>query len=135
MANDPAVPKPIKDKVLKRGDSRAWVEQFRENTGTASAPVAGPAIDMSGWTWLMEVRSDLNRGTLLATWDVDSSDAANGNIAVSLPSTEADGLPGEDPPGTQQTVYCDLQGTRTSDSFRKTWKSWWFKVSGDSSNE
>lgn len=135
MATDPAIPVPIKTKTLKRGDSRAWVEEFRENTGTASAPVAGDPINMSGWEWLMEVRSDLNRGDLLATFTVDDSDAANGNLAVLLPSDEADGLPGQDDPGTLPVVYCDLQGTRTSDGFRKTWKTWWFKVSGDSSNE
>lgn len=134
MADDPAVPKLILDKSLVRGDTRSWVEFFEQNIGTDSAPVWEP-WDLTGWTWLMEIRADLDRGTLIATWDVDDSDVANGNLTVTLPSDQADLLPGQTDPNVKPAVYCDLQGTRTSDSFRKTFKRWKFKVVGDSSNE
>ena len=133
MADDPALPKWDTSKGLIRGDSRSWIEFFEQNTGTDTAPVWTP-WDVSGFTFLMQVRADLDRGTLLCTFDIDMSDAANGNVGVSLASAEADALPGQSSPATKQTVYGDLQGTRTSDGFRKTFKRWKFRVEGDSSN-
>lgn len=131
---DPALPAIIKTKSLIRGDTRSWPEVFEQNTGTDSAPVWEP-LDVSGYTFLMEIREDLNRGTLIATWDIDTTDAATGTIVVTLPSDQADLLPGQSSPNTKPVVYCDLQGTRTSDGFRRTFKRWQFKVEGDSSNE
>lgn len=131
---DPALPAIIKTKSLIRGDTRTWPEVFEQNTGTDLAPVWVP-LDVSGYVFLMEVREDLNRGTLIATWDIDMAAAATGTIVVTLPSDQADLLPGQTSPGVKPVVYCDLQGTRTSDGFRRTFKRWQFKVEGDSSNE
>lgn len=131
---DPALPAIIKTKTLIRGDTRSWPEVFEQNTGTDAAPVWVP-LDVSGYTFLMEIREDLNRGTLIATWDIDMTDAATGTIVVTLPSDQADLLPGQSSAATRPVVYCDLQGTRTSDGFRRTFKRWQFKVEGDSSNE
>lgn len=127
-----ALPKVEPEKLI-RGDSRTWTDTFEENTGTTAAPVWTP-IDMSGWTWLCQIRPDLNRGTVIATVTVDTTNAATGIIVRKLTADQADLLPGQDDPATKPVVYMDLQGTRTSDGFRQTWKRWKVTVEGDTSS-
>jgi hypothetical protein len=132
MATSP-IPK-VETETLLRGDSRTWTDTFEENTGTTTAPVWAP-LDLSGWTFVCEIRADLDRGTLLATLDVDDTDAATGVLVRKLSSTQADLLPGQEFGAPKPTVYMDLQGTRTSDGFRQTWKRWKVTVEGDVSND
>lgn len=126
------LPKVETEKLL-RGDSRIWTDTFEENVGTTLAPVWQP-LDLTGWTWVCQIRPDLDRGTVIATVDVDSSGAASGVIQRTLTADQADLLPGQEDPGTKSIVFMDLQGTRTSDGFRQTWKRWKVTVEGDTSD-
>lgn len=111
-----------------RGDSRFWTDTYIDNA-------TGDPLDMSGWSdWLCQIRGDLDRGTVIATVDVDDSQSADGIITRSLSADQADLLPGQ--VGTDKpTVYMDVQATRTSDSFRQTWKRWKATVQGDVSDD
>jgi hypothetical protein len=124
----------VETEILLRGDSRTWTDTFEENVGTDTAPV-WQALDLSGWTFLCQIRPDLARGTVIATVDVDDTDAATGILVRNLTATEAELLPGQDDAATKSTVYMDLQGTRTSDGFVQTWKRWKVTVEGDVSDE
>lgn len=127
MATSP-LPK-VEKETLLRGDSRFWTETFTDDD-------TGTAIDMSGWgDWLCQIRDDLDRGTVVATITVDASSAASGIITRELTADQADLLPGQTDPDTKPIVYIDLQATRTSDSFKQTWKRWKATVEGDVSDD
>ncbi len=133
MADSP-LPKWEKESVI-RGDTRVWNEQINENTAAeGETPVYEP-MNLTGWTWLCQIRADLNRGTVIANLDIDDTDAADGKLIRTLPSDQADLLPGQTEPDQKPLVYMDLQGTRTSDGFRQTFKRWKVTVEGDSSDE
>jgi hypothetical protein len=124
----------VETETLLRGDSRTWTDTFEENVGTDAAPVWQP-LDLSGWgNWLCQIRPDLNRGTVIATVDVDASGAATGVIVRNLTAAQAELLPGQTDPATKPKVYMDLQATRTSDGFVQTWKRWKVTVEGDTSD-
>lgn len=119
-----AIPK-LEAEVLIRGDSRTWTDTFT-NSDT------GALLDMSGWTWLCQIRSDLNHGEVLAVLTVDAAAAASGVIVRKLVAAQANLLPGQG--DVKPKVYMDLQGTRNSDGFRQTWKRWRVTVEGDVSD-
>lgn len=118
------------DLVLYRGDTRVWTALIETNTGTVLAPVWTP-YDLTNHTVLAQIRSDKNRAAPVVaaiTTTVDN-DPTTGLITLTLTSTEADKL-GAD----ATTLWWDLQTTRTSDSFRRTWLAGKAKVEGDVSN-
>lgn len=114
--------------TLYRGDSRVWSDVIEENTGTDDAPVWTP-FDLTGWTVVSQIRSDLNREGTPIDVTVDVSDAANGVVQRLLEATASADL-GPD----KSTAYMDVQMTRTSDGFVRTYKKWKIKVGGDVSN-
>lgn len=111
-------------KTVIRGDDRQWTEFFEENTGTVDAPVWEPK-DLSGYTFLSQIRADPDSTDLMATITVTHlTDGTDGMLLCTLPHMEADNLvPGK--------VYADLQLTRTSDGFRQTYLSGKWTVKPD----
>lgn len=116
--------------ALYRGDTRVWTALIEDNTGTDAAPVWVPH-DLTGHTVLSEIRSDKNRtAPVVATIaTVVAADPTTGVVTLTLTSTEADKL-GND----KTTLWWDLQTTRTSDGFRRTWLAGRVTVLGDVSN-
>ena len=110
-------------RTLKRGDSREWQHTF---TVTDSDPVQ--AYDLSGRTWLAQIRATLDPDSpLMATLTVDSSDAANGVITVTLPASEARNLTGS-------SAYWDLEATLIADPEDvRTWVEGEVEILGDAS--
>ena len=114
--------------TLYRGDTRVWSDVIEENTGTDDAPVWSP-FDLTGWTVVSQIRSDLDRTTDPITVTVAITDAANGVVQRTL-TADNSSLLGAD----KSTAYMDVQMTRTSDGFTRTYKKWKIKVGGDVSN-
>lgn len=111
-------------KLLERGDDRQWLELFEENTGTDSAPVWEP-IDLSGHTFLCQIKASTEDAQPMATVDVDfTTDGTDGSLTLTISHDEADNLV----PGV---VYIDLQITRTSDGWRQTYLQGKWKVKAD----
>lgn len=124
-------PLPAKsDLSLYRGDTRIWTALIETNTGTDAAPVWVP-YDLTNHTVLAQIRSDKNRAApvVAAVATAVDADPTTGLVTLTLTSTEADKL------GSDATVlWWDLQTTRTSDSFRRTWLAGKVTVKGDVSN-
>jgi hypothetical protein len=115
--------------TLYRGDTRIWTVTVESNTGTDAAPVWA-ATDLTGYTFLSQIRVDRNRaGPVVATIAVTATDAPNGVLRLELTSTEADKFPSD---GAR--FYWDLELTRTSDGFRRTYLAGAVRVMGDVSN-
>lgn len=115
---------------LYRGDTRIWTVLIETNTGTDSAPVWVP-YDLTNHTVLAQIRSDKNRTApvVAAVATAVDGDPTTGLVTLTLTSVEADKL-GSD----STTLWWDLQTTRTSDSFRRTWLAGKVVVKGDVSN-
>lgn len=129
MATSEPLPATVK-LTLYRGDTRVWTDVIEENTGTETAPVWTPK-DLTGHTFLAQIRSDRNRtDPVVATIAVEAVDAPNGVITRTLTATEADKL-GSD--GSR--LFWDLQITRTSDGFRRTYMAGPVTVKGDASDD
>lgn len=104
-----------------RGDTKAWTVAFADDSTPPTA------VDVSAWTWLAQVRSTLDEpNSVVATFDVDTTDAATGTLVVTLPATEAANLITVD---GRATYYWDLQGT--NGTVVKTWLAGKVKVTGD----
>jgi hypothetical protein len=88
------------------------------------------ALDLSGRTWIAQVRATKDEPEeVLATFDVDSSDAATGVIRLTLPPEESANLETSNGRGT---YYWDLQATLVSDETDvKTWFAGKVRVTGD----
>jgi hypothetical protein len=93
--------------TLYRGDTRVWELTFTEDDETTP-------IDMTGKTWLAEIRkSDASGAPVIATIDIDDTDAATGVLVMTLTADEADGLT-EDvltEDGGKYKAAWDLEGT------------------------
>ncbi|HEY3530394.1 MAG TPA: hypothetical protein VGK78_14705 [Nocardioides sp.] len=93
-------------------------------------------LDLSGRVWLAQVRATRDElDAVLATFEVDDSDAATGVLRLTLPPDQSANLAtGEAagfPPG-RGTYYWDLQATLTSDPTDvKTWFAGKVRVTGD----
>lgn len=108
------------DLALYRGDTRVWVVDFTADDGTD--------LDLSGRTWVAEIRSDLNRtDPAVATITVDDTDAATGSLTLTLSAGEAAAL-GPLVDG-KATLYWDLQSD--DDGVVQTWLAGKVKVTGD----
>lgn len=106
--------------TVYRGDTKDYTLEFTETTG-------GAAVNLSGWTWLAEVRSTRDEpDPVTATFTVDSSDAATGVLVVTLPAVESAKLVTD---AGRATYYWDLQGT--DGGVVKTWLTGKVKVTGD----
>lgn len=122
-----AEPLPAKvNLTLYRGDTRIWTDDFTE--GDPATPK-----DLTGYTWLCQIRDDKNRGDIVAVIDVDATDAATGRIVRTLTALEADKLPGEPDGETAPVLYWDLQSTSPAGMVR-TWMAGAVKVKGDASD-
>lgn len=115
-----AEPLPATSKLtLYRGDTRVWTDVFTDGT---------EPYDLTGHTFVAEIRADRNRGSVVATIDCVVTDAAGGVVQRTLTSTEADKL-GDD--GTR--LYWDLQST-DADGVVRTWLAGPVIVKGDATN-
>lgn len=107
---------------LYRGDTRVWTVAFTDDAGTA--------LDLSGRTWVAQIRSDRNRtDPAVATITVDDSDAATGSITLTLPADEAAALGPLDADTGRATLYWDLQSDDSG--VVQTWLAGKITVTGD----
>jgi hypothetical protein len=95
------------------------------------------ALDLSGRTWLAQIRATKDEpAEIIATFTVDSSDAAAGIIRLTLPPTESAKLVtgttgGRSTPGSGKYFY-DVQATLDSDPTDvKTWFAGSITAKGD----
>jgi hypothetical protein len=109
---------------LYRGDTRVWTTTFTDGE---------EPVDLSGHTWLCEIRPDRNRGTVVATIDVDTTEAATGVIRRTLTASEAEKLPGQAEGEEVPVLFWDLQSTSAEGSVQ-TWLYGTVKVEGDVSD-
>jgi hypothetical protein len=104
-----------RDLELYRRDDYTHVLTFTDN---ANPPGAMP---LTGYTFKAEIRDRQNGGQLLATFDVDTSQAAQGIITISLPGSAVQ-WPDE--------AFWDLQVTAPGGSMQ-TWLAGAITLSGD----
>lgn len=110
------------DLSLYRGDTRVWVVAFTADDGTD--------LDLSGRTWVAQIRSDLNRtDPEIATIDVDDTDSATGSLTLTLPADQAAALGPLDETTGKATLYWDLQSDDAG--VVQTWLAGKVKVTGD----
>ena len=108
------------DLTLYRGDTRVWTVAFTDDDGVA--------LDLSGRTWVAQIRSDLNRtDPAVATITVGDDDADTGSLTLTLPADEAAAL-GPLTDG-KATLYWDLQSDDSG--VVQTWLAGKVKVTGD----
>ncbi len=117
---------------LYRGDTRIWTSVFTELDANGE-PVLDDddnpvPIDLTGLTWLCQIRNDRARGDVVAEIDIDDTDAENGVIVRTLTAAEADAL---DP--ALESLSWDLQST-DGDGTVRTWLSGSVSVEGDVSD-
>lgn len=109
------------DLALYRGDTRVWTVTFTDDDGTTP-------LDLSGRTWVAEIRTDLARtDPVVATITVDDADAADGTLTLTLPADEAANL-GPLVDG-KATLFWDLQSDDSG--VVQTWLAGKVKVTGD----
>lgn len=107
------------DFAAYRGDTKQWTIAFTDSDG---APV-----NMAAWEWEAQIRATLDEpDSIVATLTVDGTGAATGDLGLTLPAAESDGLVTVD---GRATYYWDLQGT--DGSVVKTWLAGKVKVTGD----
>lgn len=103
--------------TIYRGDTRVWQDIF---TDTAT----GDPIDLTGHTFLAQIRVSRDDPQVLAVIAVDTTQAAAGIIVRTLTATEAMKVTGT-------SAYWDYQITRTADGFVRTYLSGRVKIRGD----
>lgn len=109
------------DLKLYRGDTRVWLVTFTADDGSD--------LDLSGRTWVAQIRSDLARtDPVVATVTVDDTDAATGTLTLTLPADEAANLGPLNDKG-QAVLYWDLQSDDAG--VVQTWLAGKVKVTGD----
>lgn len=106
---------------LYRGDTRVWLVTFTADDGSD--------LDLSGRTWVAQIRSDLARtDPVVATVTVDDTDSATGTLTLTLPADEAANLGPLNDKG-QAVLYWDLQSDDAG--VVQTWLAGKVKVTGD----
>ena len=117
-----------RDITLYRGDTRVWTDLLERNVGTELVPVWEP-LDLTDHTFLAQIRDGLEPPTtVLATMLVEAT-GTPGEIRRTLSATQTANLPG--PTEDLPALFWDLQVTRTSDGFVRTWLAGKVKVRGD----
>ncbi len=107
--------------TLYRGDTRVWVVAFTADDGSS--------LDLSGRTWVAQIRTDLARtDPVVATITVDDADAATGELTLTLPAGEAANLGPLDASG-KAALHWDLQSDDAG--VVQTWLAGKVKVTGD----
>ncbi len=111
-----AAPLPAKqDLTLYRGDTRVWTDTFT---------VDGDPMDLTGHTFLAQIRANPDDDEPMAVMDVDVLDADAGVIQRTLTAEEAAKLvPGR--------AHWDLQVRRTSDGHVRTYIGGAVKITAD----
>lgn len=109
--------------VLYRGDTRVFDITLERNTGTAEVPVWAP-VDLTGHTFDAEIRTAKDDTAVLAEIAVASTAPTTGVLRLTLTATEAAKLVGT-------SAFWDLEVTRTSDGFVRTYLAGKVKVRGD----
>ena len=107
---------------LYRGDERVWTVTLTDDDDTP--------LDLSGREWTAQIRVNKDRGTLLATITVDATDADEGRLTLTLPTSQAKTL------ATtlgKASGFWDLQADDGGSV--KTWLAGKVKVIGDVSTD
>ena len=107
--------------TLYRPDTRVW-------TGHVADADAAP-IDLTGHTFLAEIRADRNRGEVVATLAVEVINGPGGVIRRVLTAKKEANKLGND--GAR--LYWDMQST-DADGFVRTWLAGPVVVKGDAAN-
>ncbi len=108
------MPPASRDVEIYRGDTWAHSIDFEDAN---SAPV-----NMSGKTWLCQVRASTESSTVLATVTVDTTNAATGTLVLRLTAMQTADLP-------TQVLRWDLQ--ETTGGTVTTWLAGRLTVTGD----
>ena len=107
--------------TLYRGDTRVLSLAFTEDDGET-------AVDLSGKTWRAEVRETVDSSAVLLTWTVDTTDAVDGILVLTLPATQwADA----DIPAADIAVKWAWDLESTQSGVVRTWLKGKVKVIGD----
>ncbi len=106
---------PTRDIILYRGDGYSHVFDIYENTGTETAPVQGPGLDLSDRTFAAQWRPTHN-STVFVDFIVDETDSAAGRIVISLNPETVDNLNGS----MKLKGWYDLESTFISDGWVET---------------
>jgi hypothetical protein len=104
---------------VRRGDTVSFRVTVTEDDGTT-------AKDVSGYTWLAQLRETADSATALAEFTVDDTDAATGILVLTLPAAD---WPAEASPEPAEKWAWDLQGT--SGTTVRTYLAGKFQVKGD----
>ena len=117
-----ATAEPLPAKVglkLYRGDTRIWEDRFTRATGEP--------LDLTGHTFLAQIRPAADSVAVMATINVEVTDPAFGVIRRTLTADEAKKLTG-------QSAVWDLQGT-SPDGFVRTYMTGRVTILADSSRD
>lgn len=115
MADEPLpAPYPIK---LYRGDTRVWQDAFTDTD-------TGVPLDLTGHTFLAQIRPTPDSVDVLATMTVDTTRIGEGIITRTLSADDSALL-------EIGSAYWDLEVTRTSDGFVRTYLAGRVRIRGD----
>lgn len=103
--------------TLYRGDTRVWMDEFSDGA-------TGDPIDLSGYTFVAQIRESREASDVLAEMTVDDSEAELGRLTRTLSATDSGALP-------IGSAFWDLQATRTADGFVRTYLAGRVRVTGD----
>jgi hypothetical protein len=90
----------VLDLDIYRGDKYRKPFQF-----TTALPIAGNEMSVAGRTYAAQIRRSKNNPDVVATFNIELTDPANGRIAISLTHEIAAALP------TSKTLRWDLEET------------------------
>jgi hypothetical protein len=116
--------------TLYRGDTRIWEDTFR--TAPVAPATEGDPIDLTGYSFLCQIRATSESTKVMATIAVTILEAAAGRIRRTLTAAESKKLVvGTDGVGTG---VWDLQAT-DPDGFVRTYMVGKVKILGDTSRD
>ena len=106
--------------TLYRGDTRIWSVLVED----VDAEGVATARDLTGHSFDCEIRLTADDPSVMAEVAADSADPTTGVIALELTAVESQRL-------VAGTAFWDLEVTRTSDGFVRTYLAGRVKVKGD----
>jgi hypothetical protein len=101
--------------TLYRGDTRVWELEFTHDDDRP--------LDLTGYEALAQIRASRDGGDVLASMSIDESNASAGRLRLRLEAADTN--------ITATRAYWDLQLTRTSDGFVRTWLYGAVRIRGD----